>query len=183
MSRKKIITIALIVVTIAATVIALIFAMQGSIKTTGTHPDDIKGVTLTCESHSIKYPIFAYDEAKSRDLKITMNFYEDRFSAASLSYALYYDTEEQITSSEAHNHAAMNIDFGKSGLKADAFSANYSKIDGAMKMILYVKANEYDKNAAKYFMINVDRDENLPKTISEFRNFYKSQGFSCSTTK
>lgn len=180
MKTKKLIITVLSIAVVALIVIAIVLAMNGTTKTTGNSPEDIKGESLACESHSIKYPIFEYDEAKSRDLEITMNFYDKKFSAISLAYTLYYDSEEKINASEAHNHASMNISFGKNGLKADAYDANYSKLSDSMKMILYVNEKDFNTTAAKYFMIDVENEKSLPDTINEFRKIYKSQGFSCS---
>ena len=183
MKTKKLIITILSIAVIALIVIALILAMKGETKTTGNYPDDVEGESLTCESHSVKYPFFANNNGKSRHLKITANFYDKKLSAISLAYTLYYDTEDQIKASEAQNHASMNISFGENGLGSDAFDINYSMMSDSLKTVLYINANDYNTTSAKYFMIDVKEQKDLPDTIREFNKIYNSQGFSCSTTK
>lgn len=183
MKTKKTIAILTILISILVLIIVLILLMRGETKTSGNFPANVEGESLTCESHSIKYPFFATDGAKSRDLKITASFYDKKMNAISLEYTLFYDTEEQIKASEAHNHAAMNISFGSSGLSADAFNANYSKMSNAMKMLLFVKEEEFDMNSAKYFMVEVQEKKDLPEKIDGFEKIYKSQGFACNKSK
>ena len=178
---KKIIGAIFGIMVIACVVIA-IMAMQGETKTTGQKPESVSGETLICSSDSISYPIFVYDGAIRRDLKITESFYDDVLKAISLEYALYYDDAGQIKASEAHNHGAMNKSFGKDGLGADALGAVYAKLSDAMKMNLYVTMNSLNSTTAKYFMINVQgEDRKMPVTPTEFRENYEEQGFICET--
>lgn len=183
MKTKNLILILVILNILIILVVVLILLVQGETKTTGAYPGNVEGQSLNCESHSIKYPIFEYDEAKSRDLSITANFYDKKLNAISLTYTLFYDSEKRIDASEANNHAAMNIDFGKNGLSADAFNANYSKMSNAMKMLLYADEKDFNLTAAKYFMIEAEENKDLPDTIDKFEKFYKSQGFACSKNK
>lgn len=183
MKTKQLIITVLSLAVIGLIAIALILAMNGNTKTTGNYPADIEGESLACESHSVKYPIFAHNDAKSRDLKITATFYNKKFNAISLAYTLYYDTEEQIKNSEAKNHASMNISFGEDGLGSDAFDINYAKMDDALKTVLYTGENNFNTTTAKYFMVDAKEKKDLPNTINEFQKIYKSQGFSCNVSK
>ena len=183
MKTRKLISVILILDILIILVVVLILAMQGNTTTTGENPDNVEGQSLTCKSHSIKYPVFVNNDTDARDLKITANFYDNKLSAISLEYVLFYNTEQQINASEAQNHAAMNIDFGKNGLSADSFNANYSKMTNAMKMLLYTTNNDFNITSSKYFMIEAHEKKDLPETINEFEQIYKSQGFSCSKSK
>lgn len=183
MKTRKLISVILILDVIIILIVVLILAMQGNTTTTGENPDNIEGQSLTCKSHSIKYPVFVNNDTNARDLKIVANFYDKELSAISLEYILFYDTESQITASEAQNHAAMNMDFGKNGFPADAFNINYSKLNNALKTVLYIDKNDFNIASAKYFMVEVHEKKDLPGTIDDFEKFYESQGFSCSKSK
>ena len=183
MKTKNIITILITAITLTLLVVVLILLMRGDTKTSGEFPENVEGQSLVCESRSIKYPIYDYDDAKARDLKITANFYSKKLDAMSLAYSLFYDDNKQITASEAHNHAAMNKDFAKNNLGADAFEAHYSNMNDSMKMTLYVRGEDFNIIAAKYFMIEAQEKRDLPDTIDEFEKIYKSQGFSCNKSK
>ena len=180
MSKKIIVGSLSVVAVIALVIAALIFfdSMNGQIVTTGQNPDRISGSSLNCTS-SQAYPIFTYDSAKTRQLKITAGFYDGKVDSISLTYELYYDDPQQIIASEAHNHAAMNIDFGKNGLSADSYNANYAKMENYMRMALYIKSDKINSTAAKYFMINTEESTKLPSTLSEYQKNYESQGFVC----
>lgn len=177
MKTKRLVIVTSLVAVLILVAAALIVMLQGDVKTIGSHPSDVKGEALICEDHSISYPVFTYDEARSKDLKITADFYDKKLNAISLTYTLYYDDAAKINASEAHNHAAMNIDFGHSGFTADSFDANYSKLQDSMRMVLYANGSDFSLKSAKYFMINVK--EELPVTIDEFQSIYKDEGFSC----
>ena len=181
MKTKKIIIAVLALGVLTACLAILIIKMQGETKTTGSYPDKETSRSLICESQDKEYPFFTQNESKAKNLKIAANFYNNKISAISLTYILYYDSESQIVSSEAHNHAAMNIDFGKSGLSADALDANYSKMTDSLKMILYVNENDFNVTTAKYFLIDVKEKRDLPNTLTDFEKYYKTQGLSCST--
>lgn len=183
MKTRKLISVILILDVLIILAVVLILAMQGNTTTTGENPDNVEGQSLACKSRSIKYPIFSNNDAKGRELRITTDFYNDKFNAISLEYTLYYDTAEQIKASEAQNHAEMNIDFGKNGFSADAFSANYAKLDNAMKMVLYATKDDFNLASSKYFMIDAHEKKDLPEKIDGFEQIYKSQGFSCSKSK
>ncbi|MBQ1387262.1 hypothetical protein IIY68_00465 [Candidatus Saccharibacteria bacterium] len=183
MKARRVITILAILIPVLVLIIVLILLMRGETKTSGDSPVDIEGESLACESHSIKYPFFATNEAQSSDFRIIASFYGEKLNAISLEYTLFYDTKEQLKASEAHNHAAMNISFGNSGLSADAFDANYSKMGNAMKMLLFVKEEEFDMNSAKYFMSSAEKEEELPNNIDEFEKVYMNQGFVCNIIK
>ena len=176
----KIIGIISISTIIIACVIVLIISMKGETKTSGQNPTNVASESLVCESTEINYPITTYDNSVSKKLKIITNFYDGKANAISLVYELFYNSTQQITASEAHNHAAMNISFGKNGLGADSFNANYSKMEKSMKMGLYTNADNIKPISAKYFMLSVNNTGSLPSTIQEYQTNYEKQGFICS---
>ena len=175
----KIIGIILIGAIIIACVVILVISMKGETKTSGQNPTSVASESLACESIETNYPITTYDNSVSKKLKIVTNFYNNKANAISLTYELFYNNTQQVTASEAHNHAAMNISFGKDGLGADAFNASYSKMENSMKMSLYINADNIEPISAKYFMLNTDSTDNLPNTIQEYKTNYEEQGFIC----
>lgn len=153
--------------------------MNGETKTSGQNPDSIRGQSLHCESPTMPYPFYSYDESKSKNLKIVTNFYDDVINSIYLVYTLYYDSPQQIIASEANNHADMNISFGKNGLEPDAYNAHYSTIENALKMSLYAKESNINQIAAKYFMIDLQGQTFLPTNLNEYEENYEKQGFVC----
>lgn len=176
---RKIFGTILVIVIIATCITVLAILMKGETKTSGQNPTNVEGGMLACRSAEITYPIATYDSSINKDLRITANFYGNKVSAISLKYELFYNNAQQITTSEAHNHAAMNISFGKDGLSADAFNANYSKMENSMKMSLYANTDNIKPISAKYFMIDTNDGEKLPSTIQEYQANYEKQGFAC----
>ena len=179
MRIRKIVSTTLIVTMLIICMTIIVILMRGETKTSGQNPADIDGRALTCESTAINYPIATYDNSVSKNLKIVTNFQNDKPDAISLVYELYYDNTQQITASEAVNHANMNTSFGKDGLEADAFDAHYSKMENSMKMNLYAKASEIKPIATKYFMIDAHDTDELPNTIQKYQHNYEKQGFTC----
>lgn len=175
----KFIGIILISTIIIACVVVLIISMKGETKTSGQNPTSVASESLVCESTEINYPIASYDNSISKKLKIITNFYDGKANAISLAYELFYNNTQQVTASEAHNHAAMNISFGKDGLNADAFNANYSKMENSMKMSLYTNTDNIKPISAKYFMLSVNNTDSLPSTIQEYQTNYEKQSFIC----
>ena len=106
-----------------------LFFMQGEVKVDGSYPRDVKETSLICESTEIEYPFFTFYNAKSQDMSIKALFDGRKMKSISLVYNLYYDGNEASRASETHNHADMNISFGKNGLSTDEFSAVYSAQD------------------------------------------------------
>lgn len=176
---RKIIGIILINTIIIICVVVLAFSMKGETRTSGQNPANVTSESLVCESTEINYPIITYDNSVSKKLKIVTNFYDNKATAISLVYELFYNSTQQITASEAHNHAAINISFGKDGLGADSFNASYSKMENSMKMSLYTNTNNIEPISAKYFMLNTNSTDDLPSTIQEYKTNYEEQGFIC----
>ena len=162
---------------LAVLVVILFLLMRGKTVTVGQYPDPVSSVGVSCVNTGNKYPIFTYDSADKRETTVSMIFGGEKLASISLMHKLYYSSESLITGSEAHNHAAMNIDFGKNHLGADALGANYARLSDGMKMSLYAKADSITSVSAKYFLINFD--EYLPETIEEFTKNYTAQGFTC----
>ena len=165
---------------VAIIIILLIFLMQGKTTTSGNYPENMSDEALSCEANNIDYPIFTYDNAIKKEAKVNILFSKDKIKSISLSYSLYYNDEEKIIGSEAHNHAAMNISFGKNSMGADALNANYAKLEDKMRMSLYASGSDITTITLKYFLINT---ESIPDKITDYEDIYKDKGFKCETSK
>lgn len=179
MKTKKIIGIIFVIVVSVACIITLIILLHGETKTSGQNSTNTKSKSLICESQTVKYPFFDYDNSTAKNLKITANFYNNKINAISLAYTLYYDDARQIALSESSNHADMNISFGKDNLGADAFNAHYAKMEDSMKMNLYIEFDKLNLATAKYFMVEPKDQTSLPVSLSEYQENYKKQGLNC----
>ena len=179
MNTRKIINIFIIIAIIgvlACCVVAIILRMNGSTTIVKSDEADLSSETLTCESSSILYPIFSYDNSRTKKLIIISNFYGGKLNAISLEYTLYYDSADLITASEAHNHASMNKSFANSGLNPDSFSVNYAKMNDSLRTTLYVEGSDLNSASLKYFMIE---DDVTLSSLANYQKNYESQGFIC----
>ena len=181
-STKNII-ITLSSVALCTVIIAIAFliarSLNGETTISETDAQSVNSQILTCSSSTKEYPFFSYDNSDKKDLEIDLRFVNDILQSASLKYTLYYGDSEEISKSSAHNHAAMDKSFYADGLEANSFEAYYSELSNAMRMTLYADKNDFDRTAAKYFMLNISDNDKMPSKLSEFRNNYKVGGFKC----
>lgn len=160
---------------IVATIV--VNSMIGTTSTSGGYPEAVKSVSLSCENTGLAYPIFTYDNSNRKETKITATFSSDKLNSISLVHSLYYSDSNSVIGSEAHNHAAMNINFGENRLEADSFSATYSKSDTRMQMTLFGKNSDFENPAAKkYFLL----DDSSSTSLEDVEKNYEKKGFSCS---
>ena len=160
-------------------VILLIFLMRGKTTVTGQYLDDVKNVSLSCEGVGLPYPIFTYDNSSQKKAKLNLIFSRDELKSISLVYNLSYSSLNSSTASKAHNHAAMNISFGKDGLNADNYSAVYSESETGLQMSLYATGSDLKSSVfKKYFFLEGDTIANSPDT---YQRAYESRGFTCKT--
>lgn len=173
---------AIIIGIILAVIIIVLFILllNGKTTTTGNYPDNVSDESLTCTANNIKYPFFTYDNATKKEAEINILFSRDKLKSIALTYSLYYDNQQSITGSEAHNHAAMNISFGKNGMGADALNANYAKLENRMRMSLYANGNEISNISLQYFFITTN---SIPENVAAFKNIYQGIGFKCESNK
>lgn len=131
---------------------------------------------LVCKSDDYFYPLLSYDESISKEFKIITTFAGDEVRSMSLQQMLYYDNNEQITMSEAENHAEMNKQFGQDGLPADALDASFAMIDNGLRVGLYSTYDRLGANSMKYFLLKETRDYDY----SSIKDYYTELGLKCS---
>lgn len=161
---------------IVAVVLLLAFFLRGQTTVSGENPDVKSTISLNCVSDDYKYDFFPYDNSDNKNLKIDIIFENEKVSSASLVYMLYYQNAENITESDAENHASMNINFSKDGLEADALNANFSKLSDGLKMSLYANIEDINDVTSKYFLLDYF-DKGY--TIKNIQRVYESKGLVC----
>lgn len=161
---------------IVAVVLLLAFFLRGQTTVSGENPDVKSTISLNCVSNDYKYDFFPYDNSDNKNLKIDIIFENEKVSSASLVYMLYYQNAENITESDAENHASMNINFSKDGLEADALNANFSKLSDGLKMSLYANIEDINDVTSKYFLLDYF-DKGY--TIKNIQRIYESKGLIC----
>lgn len=174
-SKNRIVWIFIAVIIIIA-IAGVAFLLNGSTTTSGANPEPETNESLICEAENLSYPIFTYDNSTRKTTKITTIFDNDKINSISLVQIMYYDIAANIVASEAQNHAAMNISFGKDGLGADSYNARYTKLDDSMRMTLYADSSSVNTAAYKYFLINT---EEFDIGMDDLKSIYNKQGFIC----
>ncbi len=159
--------------------IILFFIFQGSTTTTGDNLEGTTNKALVCTSDILDYPFFAYDNSDHKYTEINILFSGNDMQSISLSHSLYYYNDNSlVVGSEAHNHAAMNMNFSESGLPADSFNAKYTKFENEMRMDLYTTESNINSRTLNYFLIDVN-DGYVPSELGSYRDFYESKGMNC----
>ena len=161
-------------------VVFLLIKMAGDTTTSGGFPGNESTKSLTCESNKYTYSFFTYDHSTRKESTFTATFKNDRLSNISFMYLLYYQTDEQVTESEAVNHAAMNISFSNSGLGADMFNATYAKMvtnDKVMKMSLFANVTDINDVTSKYWLL--ESIKNKDYSLNDIQSVYRKAGFDC----
>lgn len=161
---------------IVAVVLLLAFFLRGQTTVSGENPDVKSTISLNCVSDDYRYDFSPYDNSDNKNLKIDIIFENEKVSSASLVYMLYYQNAENITESDAENHASMNINFSKDGLEADALNANFSKLSDGLKMSLYANIEDINDVTSKYFLLDYF-DKGY--TIKNIQRIYESKGLIC----
>lgn len=131
--------------------------------------------SVTCESSTIRYPFFEYDNATGRNLRITASMAGEELRAVSLQYILYYNSADEIINSEAVNHAAMNNHFYVKGLGTDAIGALYAKLSDAMRFSLYQAADTMVESEKEFLLL--DKASGYSK--DSIKEYFEGLGMEC----
>lgn len=133
---------------------------------------------VTCESDTMSYPFFEFDNAVRKNLKIVVSLDERGVRTVDLQYALYYNEPEMIVKSEAANHAAMNNQFYESGLGSDAVGATYSILNDSLQLNLHQTGDKMTAAEGEFLLINGILEYNQANVMRHFEEL----GMSCVTT-
>ena len=160
-----------------AIILLFAFLMKGTTIVSGSYPENVRDNSVICSSSSFNYPFFRYDSSLEKYAKISILFNGDNLKSISLIYTLFYSNEIGAKTSEAQNHAAMNIHFGEDGLGGDSFSAHYNINGNKITMNIYATPSDLQTTyGSKYFLI-----DGLPleSSIEQYKNHLEKQGFAC----
>ena len=175
-SKKTWLITAGILLILISVISIILFLLNGQTVVTGQNGGITRSTSLTCEGDNIPYHFLSYDNAKSKNAKITASFNDDKLNAISFAYTLYYDDLKTIENSKTINSAELNIFYGKDGLPANSFSKSLYSDDEKVVISLYANASDFDNKASRYFIADgLDKNSNA----NAFLQTYKSQGVKC----
>lgn len=165
-----------VILILSAIALIILFLLNGSSKSIfGGSNVDVSD-SLVCSSDEVSYPFFAYDNSKSKSMKINATFNDDKLDTIFLTYVLEYDDSEQADKSSTENHIALNKQFYDNSLNTDSFDAHFSAINNTMQMSLYAKAKEINDTSSKFFMLEDSNGSNKKELIVKSLN---NHGLSC----
>ena len=148
-----------IIFIVFAIVLIVVFLMQGDVTTSGVYPGTKITESISCVSNNYLYPFLKYDNAQSKKFTFNLVLDNNMISSISISQKLNYSETNLTNTSEAQNHAAMNLRFQSEGLGADAFNAVYSKLQNGLQINYYASNRDINSQTAKYFLLeelNID---------------------------
>ncbi len=164
---------------LTAIVLFLCFFLQGETKITDNGGTTTVTKSLSCEIEGVQYPFFDYDNSTKKTTKINATFDNDELNTISLVHELYYNSSDEVTRSEAENHAALNLKTQDEGLGPDYPGANYAKLSNPnrLKLSLYIQGKKLNYGTVKYF--ELDWVESGTYNLSTVEKIYTEKGFKC----
>ncbi len=169
---------------LAIIIFIIIWLLHGKTTTTGQYPENVRNESLTCISTTTTYEKVNQVNSNNKELKISMVFDgEDALSSASLKYTLKFGSYSESYSAEAISHAQFNLALQALGYDSSKFNNKFSIIDNELVISLSTTASKgIDDFTRSYFLIDYAKDDELPKTLAEYKTNYEKQGFSCTST-
>lgn len=164
---------------LTAIVLILCFFLQGETEVTDNGSTAEASKSLACEVEGVQYPFFKYDNATKKTTKVNAIFNGGKLDTISLIQELYYNSSDEIVTSEAENHAVLNLKTQGEGLGPDAFGANYAKLSDRLKFSMYAKAEQLKYETVKYF--ELDWVESGTYNLPTMEKIYTEKGFDCKT--
>lgn len=149
-------------------IVLIVVINSGQRTDSGSEAGKTEIKALKCTSSTFSYPFFTDTHPTHQDLAITIIHENDTAHSMFLQYILSYSSEEEAVNSEAINHAAMNIAFGKDKLEAGAYSASYATLGRQLKFSLYASGNDITSTAFKYFLLDYVSSNNIQQIRSEY---------------
>ena len=165
-------------------IIIIIWLLHGKTTTSGQYPANVRNESLTCESKSIVYEKVNQVNSDNKELKINMVFNGvDSLSSASIKYTLRYDSNTEAHNAAAIAHAQFNIGLQELGYDSSKFNNKISEIGSDLVITLNATSKtEINEKTASYFLLSQTKDGTYPESLSEYRQNYELQGFSCTST-
>ena len=166
----------------ALVALIIFWLLRGRTTVTGQFPANIVSRALVCEQSGKAYSKTLIGEDVPKHLKVNLVFAgEDALRTLSLIYTTNHSSPRAAEIAEAWAHAEFNRNLYASGYNAEKFTAKFAIFDSDLILTLYASAGELDETSAPYFLLDFSNSASAPKTLADFRAFYESAGFTCST--
>ena len=169
---------------IALIILAILWLLRGKTTISGQFPANVRDESLVCESDKITYEKVNQINSENKNLKISMVFNgKESLKSADLKYTLTFGSYSEAYSAEAISHAQFGLGLQTLGFDLSKFSNKFSIIDNVLDISLHLSSEKgVDDATRSYFLINYKDDNSLPLDLSEYRQNYESQGFTCAST-
>lgn len=176
-NNKSFITVLIvsIIFTILGICLFLWFFANGETTTTGHFPKPETSESLTCESNNIQLPILNTDNTTKTSSKVMVTFTENKLNSISMTYSLYYNSQNQVETSESTNHAKLNLKTQEEGLGPNIFNLHFSKFNDHLEIHMYADSNNITEKTSSYLLL--DNIKTLDK--STIRQNYIDRDFKC----
>lgn len=169
------VSVGLVLLIIIAISALILFFTKGNVVVTGEYQATESVRSIACEARGLGYPFFKYDNSIDKTITVKATFNNDSLNTIALVYMLYYTDEATVKTSEAENHAAMNLRFQSEALGADALGAKYARLTDGMKFSLYADKSEMNGRTIKYFLLDNISDYGIKTLIDK----YQMLGLNC----
>lgn len=180
MSKNKasILIISGVVLIVIAIVLILNFFMRGETTVSGNFPDPEVSESISCELNSADDTILDLTDVTRASTKVNAVFVKKQLSSISLTYSLYYNSEEKINTSEAKNHANFNLSSQENGLGANIFNLHFTKLKDRLEIRMYAESKDITDKSSEYLLLR--NTSNLSQSAVE-KN-YTDKGFKCKSS-
>lgn len=164
-------------------IVVIIWLLRGKTTVTGRYPENVKSESLECVSNQTIYQKVDKVDSADKELKITMIFYgESGLSSGSLKYTLRLDDHLKAAQTESILHSQFAKNLVASGHKFEEFDNKFTVMDGDLVITLHLSDGKIDERSKDYFLVEQTAAKAFPKTLSEYRNNYEAQGFTCKSS-
>ncbi|MBQ3294383.1 hypothetical protein IJG98_01470 [Candidatus Saccharibacteria bacterium] len=168
---------------IAIIVLIILWLLRGKTTMTGQYPENVSNESLTCVSANTQYEKTSWIDSDNKELKINAIFNgTESLKSISLIYTLYYADEGEAYYAEAKSHAQLNDGFAAIGFDVQKFDNKFARYGNKLIISLTANKSEINEYSASYFLLPVEDDGLKLKTISDYKNAFENQSFSCTAT-
>lgn len=168
---------------IVVIVLIILWLLRGKTTVSGQYPENVSNESLTCVSINTQYEKTSWIDSDNKELKINAIFNgTELLKSISLIYTLHYADESEAYYAEAKSHAQLNDGFAAVGFDVRKFDNKFARYGNKLIISLTANKSEINEYSASYFLLPVEDGDLKLKTISDYKNAFEGQGFSCTTT-
>ena len=176
-NNKSFLTVLIVSVifTILAIGLFLWFFANGETTTTGNFPKPETSKSLTCESNTIQSSILNTNNTTRTTSKVTAAFTGNKLDSISITYSLYYSSQDQIEASETTNHANFNLRTQNEGLGPNIFNLHFVKTTDHLEINMYANSKDITEKTSSYLLL----DNATALDRSTIEQNYTNKDFKC----